>query len=136
MRFGTAVASSGGAGYNWWYRVHCAVNNISVPLTYSTNSLVDSTNFANVICRNSGAVVTLRVQVTTTTTSGGTAWTTIGTIPAGYRPSEWYYRNCFNESNTFSRGGLRVGTAGEIQIYKNNTTAMTIRESLSWINVI
>ena len=123
-------ATAGTYTFNSWVQTYPETSDTAT-LTYTTNSIVDS--ISNLVLRRAGKVCTLRIYLVTTTTSTGTTWTDIGTIPAGFRPGEWYYINCFGESNTFTRGGLRVGTSGEIQIYKNNTTAMTIRETLSWV---
>ena len=125
-RFGTA-------NYAFWTEQYMPYKTMTPTLTYVQNDIVDSTNFGQIVCRNEGKVVSLRINITTTATSTGTTWTQIGTVPTGYRPGEWYYVNFPGETATFYRGALRVGTAGEIQIYKNNTNAMTIRQTLTYI---
>lgn len=124
VRFGVA---------NYTFYTNLINGNETATLEYTTNSIVTSAQFANIVVRKSGKVVTMRVDVTPSTTSTGSTWTEIGVIPSGFRPLETYYASIPSYSSTYYYNGIRVTTAGAIQVYKNTTNSNVMRTTLTWI---
>ena len=112
-------------------RVYYANDTEAGTVAYVTNSLVAEADCSHGL-RKSGKVVTLRFSITPSGTSGGTTWVTIGTIPSGFRPSYWVYQNTAG-LNTTSQTYIRVDSSGNLQIYKNHTSAAVVRCEMTWI---
>ena len=126
-RFGTD-------SYSFWHSQITPDGSEEVALSYSTNNIVTSANFSSgVKLYKSGKACALHIQFTPTSTSGGSSYVTIGTIPSGSRPQQQVDVATHLDSTTFRLIDLRVTTTGNIQVYKNNTYTQTLRGNLAWI---
>lgn len=104
-------------------------------LTYTTNSLIPEAQFANIGLKKSGKVVMLSTTsgITPSSTSGGTSYTTIGTLPSGFYPQTQTEIPIVLRSTTYYSAFLQVTTAGNIRLYKNNTSTNILNFAMSWI---
>lgn len=129
-----AIVRFGTASNVFWYDVILPQVSKEITLSYSTNNIVTSANFSSgVKLYQSGKACALHIQFTPTSTSGGSSYVTIGTIPSGSRPQQQVDVATHLDSNTFRLIDLRVTTTGNIQVYKNNTYTQTLRGNLAWI---
>lgn len=129
-----AIVRFGTASNVFWYDVILPQVSKEISLSYSTNNIVTSANFSSgVKLYQSGKSCALHIQFTPTSTSGGSSYVTIGTIPSGSRPQQQVDVATHLDSTTFRLIDLRVTTTGNIQVYKNNTYTQTLRGNLAWI---
>lgn len=129
-----AIVRFGTSSYTFWYDVILPQVSKEISLSYSTNNIVTSANFSSgVKLYQSGKACALHIQFTPTSTSGGSSYVTIGTIPSGSRPQQQVDVATHLDSTTFRLIDLRVTTSGNIQVYKNNTYTQTLRGNLAWI---
>ena len=102
-------------------------------MTYdNTQTIISEAQFGTCVLRRSGNVCSLRVSMTPTSGSS-TSFVNIGTIPTGFRPSEWYYWSFPGWNSPSTMYGIQIGTSGQFQLYKNNSSTTTIRATLTWI---
>ena len=134
-RQNSAVIRFGTAGYSFWYRVIYANDPEDGTLTYTNNSLIPEAQFGNIGLKKSGKVVTLSTTsgITPSSTSGGTSYTTIGTLPSGFYPQTQTEIPIVLRSTTYYSAFLQVTTAGNIRLYKNNTSTNILNFAMSWI---
>lgn len=134
-RQNSAVIRFGTTGYSFWYRVIYANDPEDGTLTYTNNSLISEAQFGNIGLKKSGKVVTLSTTsgITPSSTSGGTSYTTIGTLPSGFYPQTQTEVPIVLRSTTYYSAFIQVTTAGNIRLYKNNTSTNILNFAMSWI---
>lgn len=103
--------------------------------TYTTNSLISSTQFAKFHLRKVGKVVTMYTygEVAPEAASGGTTWTDIGKVPSGFEPVEQTRIYIPLRAAAYYGMGIGVNASGVIQAYKNNTSSNILHFNMSWI---
>lgn len=127
------MSKFGTAAYTYYFHNINRTATETGTMTYdNTQTIISEAQFGTCVLRRSGNVCSLRVSMTPTSGSS-TSFVNIGTIPTGFRPSEWYYWSFPGWNSPSTMYGIQIGTSGQFQLYKNNSSTTTIRATLTWI---
>lgn len=94
----------------------------------SSNLSVTNSSVSNIKYVKYGNIVQISYSQTLSTTSG--SWTTLGTLPSGYRPKIETYITVSMATNA---GWIRITTGGIVSYYVHDAVSETLRFSTSFI---